>query len=188
MKTIKLVGIFLIISSISVFAQKSEINLKESVVKWTGNKIGGSHNGDIKIKGGSIELKAGNIVKGNIVIDMKTISNADLKNEVYNKKLVDHLISDDFFGVEKHPTASFVLSKASKFKNGKATLEGMMSIKGKAEKISFDVMKKNKEYTAQIKLDRSKFDIRYGSNSFFDNLGDKAIDDIFILDIKLLVN
>ena len=119
---------------------------------------------------------------------MTTITNSDLKDEGYNQKLVGHLKSDDFFGVEKFPTASFVVTKSSKFSNGKATLTGDITIKGKTESISFDIVKQSKEYTTKIEIDRSKFDVRYGSDSFFDNLGDKAIDDIFSLNIKLAVN
>jgi polyisoprenoid-binding protein YceI len=89
--------------------------------------------------------------------------------------------------VEKYPTAEFVVSKSSKFSNGKATLSGDITIKGKTERITFDIERAGNKYFAKIHLDRSKFDVRYGSNSFFDNLGDKAINDIFTLDIELAV-
>lgn len=101
--------------------------------------------------------------------------------------MVGHLKSDDFFGVEKFPTSTFQISQAGKFKNGKATVTGIITIKGKAENISFDVIKKDNTYSSQVEVDRSKFDVRYNSKSFFNNLGDKAIDDIFILDIKLVL-
>jgi polyisoprenoid-binding protein YceI len=187
MKTMKLFGVLLLAGILSASAQKREINLNKSVVTWTGNKIGGSHNGGLKIKSGYFEIKNGNIVDGNVVIDMNTITNFDLKDEGYNQKLIGHLKSDDFFGVDKHPTSTFLVSKASKFENGKATLSGVLTIKGKSENISFDVTKKGDMYLSQLKIDRSKFDVRYGSDSFFDNLGDKAIDDIFILDIQLVL-
>lgn len=187
MKTVKLLGMLLIAGTLSTFAQKSEIKVNESVVKWTGNKIGGSHNGEIQIKNGYFELREGDIVGGKIVMDMNTITNNDVEDEGYNQKLVGHLKSDDFFGVENFPTATFVVSKASKFENGKAKVSGTITIKGKSEPITFDVFKKDNKYAAQLKIDRSKFDVRYGSNSFFDNLGDKAIDNIFILDIQIVI-
>lgn len=187
MKTIKLIAFLLIAGTTAIFAQKFDFKPADAVVKWTGNKIGGSHTGEIKIKSGTLELKAGNIVKGSVVIDMKSITNTDLTDEGYNKKLVGHLMSDDFFGVEKFPTASFVLTKAGKFNNGKAAVSGTLTIKGKTEPVSFVVTKQNNVYSTQLKVDRSKFDVRYGSDSFFDNLGDKAIDNIFILDIQLTV-
>ena len=189
MKTVKLIALLLVAGTFALFAQKIDIKPTDAVVKWTGSKIiGGGHNGEIKVKSGSLELKDGNIVKGNVVIDMKSISCKDIDNETYNKKLVDHLNSDDFFGVEKFPTATFAITKAGKFNNGKANVSGKVTIKGKTEPINFEVTKQNNVYKTQLKVDRSKFDVRYGSNSFFDNLGDKAIDNIFILDIQLTGN
>jgi polyisoprenoid-binding protein YceI len=185
MKTVKLIALLLVAGTFALTAQKMDIKPTDAVVKWTGNKIGGAHNGEIKVKSGTLELKDGNILKGSVVIDMKSITCADIDNETYNKKLVDHLNSDDFFGVEKFPTATFAITKASKFNNGKATVSGSLTIKGKTEAISFEVSKLNNVYSTQLKVDRSKFDVRYGSNSFFDNLGDKAIENIFILDIQL---
>jgi len=185
MKTVKMIAMLLVAGTFALSAQKMDIKPSDAVVKWTGNKIGGAHNGEIKVKSGTLELKDGNIVKGNVVIDMKSISCKDIDNETYNKKIVDHLNSDDFFGVEKFPTATFAITKAAKFTNGKATVSGSLTIKGKTEPITFEVSKQNNVYSTQLKVDRSKFDVRYGSNSFFDNLGDKAIENIFILDIQL---
>ena len=187
MKTIKFVLMLVMAFSISAYAQKKDLKLESSSVKWTGYKIGGSHTGEIKIKSGIFEIKDGVIVKGAVVIDMNSITNTDLKDEGYNQKLVGHLKSDDFFGVEKFPTATFVVTKASKFKAGKATFSGKITIKGKTQDISFEVAQNGNLYSTQLKIDRSKFDVRYGSGSFFDNLGDKAIDDIFILDIILSI-
>lgn len=188
MKTTNFVlALIILLSGNIMFAQKVEIDTKKSSVKWLGEKIGGQHEGNIQIKSGNIELVKDQIVGGNFVIDMTSITNTDLEDEGYNQKLVGHLKSDDFFGVEKYPTASFVIKKSTKFSNGKASLTGDITIKDKTESITFEVGKEGKEFTAKVEIDRSKFDVRYGSDSFFDNLGDKAIDDIFILDIKLVV-
>jgi polyisoprenoid-binding protein YceI len=182
------IALIILLSSNVMFAQKVEVNTKKSTIDWHGEKIGGEHEGNIQIKSGYIELKNDQIVAGNFVIDMSSIANTDLKDEGYNKKLVGHLKSDDFFGVEKYPTANFEITKSSKFSNGKATVTGNLTIKDKTESVSFEVLEKGKTYTAKMEIDRSKFDVRYGSDSFFDNLGDKAIDDIFTLNIKLLVD
>jgi len=187
MKTIQLLALLLIAGTVSLVAQEKDINTAKSEVAWTGNKIGGSHNGAIKIKSGHVVLKNGEITGGTIVIDMNSITNADIKSEEYSKKLVDHLKLEDFFGVEKFPTATFTVKSAGKFKNGKATLSGVLMIKGKSANITFDITKKGEAYEAQLKVDRSVYDVRYGSKSFFDNLGDKVIDDIFVLDIKIVL-
>lgn len=189
MKTKNFVLAFMILlTSNAMFAQKVEVNTKTSTIEWLGKKIGGQHEGNILLKSGLLELKNEQISDGSFVIDMNSITCSDLEDPGYNQKLVGHLKSDDFFGVEKYPTANFVVTQSSKFSNGKATIMGNITIKGKTERISFEVDRAGNEYTAKIDMDRSKFDIRYGSNSFFDNLGDKAIDDIFTLEIKLLVN
>lgn len=182
------IALVLMLPTHVMFAQKVEVNTQKSTITWLGKKIGGQHEGNIQVKSGSFELKNDQIEAGTFVIDMTSITCTDLEDAGYNQKLVDHLKSDDFFGVEKFPTADLSVTKSSKFINGKATVTGDVTIKGKTESISFDVVKTGNEYTAQIELDRSKFNVRYGSNSFFDNLGDKAIDDIFILAIKLVVN
>ncbi|WP_346859046.1 YceI family protein [uncultured Draconibacterium sp.] len=187
MKKLGLVAVLLLAVSVVTFAQKKEVKQEASEVKWTGKKIGGSHNGAIELKSGYFEFNNNQIVGGEVVMDMNTITNADLEDPGYNEKLVGHLKSDDFFGVEKYPTATFVVSKATKFTEGKASVSGKLTIKGKTEDVTFDVVKSGNEYKAVVEVDRSKFDVRYGSNSFFDNLGDKAINDIFTLDITLSI-
>ena len=187
MKKLRLLVVFLMAVSISAFAQKNEVKTSESIVKWEGTKIGGSHNGEIKIEKGFFEFKGDKIIGGEIIMDMNSITVTDIEDAGYNQKLVGHLKSDDFFGVEKFSSSKFVVSKATIFKNGIATVTGMLTIKGKTESLSFDVYKKDNELTAQLKVDRSKYDVRYGSNSFFDNLGDKAIGDIFTLDVKIRI-
>ena len=157
-------ALIIMLSSSTMFAQKSEVNTQESNIEWLGKKIGSKHEGTIMLISGSIELKKDQIVAGNFVCDMNSI-----------------------FGVATYPTAIFMITKSSKFSNGKASVTGDITIKGKTESISFDVVKTRSQYSAKIEIDRSKFDVKYGSNSFFDNLGDKAIDNIFTLTVKLAV-
>ena len=80
-----------------------------------------------------------------------------------------------------------MVTSTTEFKDGKAKITGDLTIKGKTESMSFDVVRNGNDYSTKIDVDRSKFDVRYGSDSFFDNLGDKVIADIFTLDIKLVV-
>ena len=180
-----LLALVLTLSSYVLFAQTQKVNTEKSTISWLGKKIGGQHEGLIKLKIGELEVKKDKIISGSFVIDMSSITNTDLTDAGYNQKLVGHLKSDDFFGVEKFPTATLNITKASAFSNGKASVTGDLIIKGKMKPISFDVVKNENTYTAKMEIDRSKYDVRYGSTSFFDSLGDKAIDDIFILNIKL---
>lgn len=187
MSTVSLLwGIMFLGSAQALYAQKLEVNPEESTIGWMGKKVGGQHDGYIQLKSGFFELEDDRIAKGEFVVDMTSITNSDLK-EGSRERLVNHLKSDDFFGVEKYPTASFKVTNSSTFNNGKATLTGEMNIKDKTENISFDVFRNENTYTAKIEIDRSKFDVRYGSDKFFDNLGDRAIDNIFTLDVTLKV-
>ena len=179
--------VIIMLSGNVLFAQKVEVNTLTSSIEWHGKKLGSTHEGNIQLKSGSFELKNDQILAGNFVADMTTITGTDQENEGSNQRLTGHLKSDDFFGVEQFPTANFKLTQSSKFNDGKATVTGDITIKGKTESITFEVERAGKEYTANLEIDRSKFDVRYGSDSFFDNLGDKAIDDIFTLTIKLVV-
>ncbi len=187
MKAITLVLSFIFLLSVESFSQKLNVDPVKSKIEWTGKKIiGSSHNGEIKLNSGQLELRNDQIVKGDFVVDMNSITNLDLEDKGYNEKLVGHLKSDDFFGVEKYPTATFNVKKSTKFINGKATITGDITIKGKTKEITAIVSKTDNKYTTRLEIDRSHFDVRYGSNSFFDNLGDKAIDNIFVLDITLV--
>jgi len=185
---ISVLTLSLMITSVSGFAQKSTINTENSTVEWVGKKIGGQHEGLINIKDGSLELNNDQLVGGYFTLDMKSITCTDLEDEGYNKKLVGHLNSDDFFGVDQFPEATFEITTATKFVESEASITGMLTIKGKSESITFDVIRNENIYTSTINVDRSKFNVRYGSASFFDSLGDNVIDDIFILDITLTVN
>jgi len=188
MKTKNLaLAVIIALSGNILFAQKLDVNAEKSSIKWLGKKLTYSHDGNVMLKNGFLELKDDQIVAGEFVVDMTSITNTDIEDESRNQRLVGHLKSDDFFGVEKYPTATFVVGQSSKFIDGKANLTGDITIKDNTESINFEVLRSGKEYTARVDIDRSKFDVRFGSDSFFDNLGDNAIADIFTLDIKLVV-
>ncbi|MFT6866090.1 MAG: polyisoprenoid-binding protein YceI [Cyclobacteriaceae bacterium] len=162
-----------------------------STITWIGKKVTGEHNGAINLKDASFDLKEGVLVGGNFTIDMATMVSLDLEGE-WKQKLEGHLKSDDFFGVEKFPTATFVITRSVPKGPGKYKVVGDITIKGVTEQIQFpvDVTEENGQITgtAKVTIDRSKFNVRYGSGSFFDNLGDKTIYDDFELSIKIVVN
>lgn len=187
MKTRKITTVILamLVSGI-VTAQSFNADVEKSTLKWHGKKVTGEHFGFIQLKEGSFEIADNRIKKGSFVIDMTTISNTDLEDAGYNAKLVGHLKSDDFFGVDKHPTAKLVIKEATEFNKGVAKAKAHLTIKGITHPVEFEVTKKGEVYGAFITVDRSKYNVRYGSTSFFDNLGDKAIYDDFTLDVKLI--
>ena len=167
-----------------------KINPAESKIEWNGKKVTGQHNGEIKLQKGSLEVNGDAIKSGSFVVDMNSITCADLTDKETNQKLVNHLKSDDFFGSAKHPTSTLKIKKATKKSGNQYEIRGDLTIKGIPREIVFPatVTKDANKLTAEaeIVVDRSKFDVRYGSGSFFDNLGDNMIYDDFTLNVKLI--
>ncbi|HMR44608.1 MAG TPA: YceI family protein [Saprospiraceae bacterium] len=167
-----------------------KVNTKTSKLAWKAYKVTGAHEGFIQIKDGSLQFADGVLTGGNFVIDMTTITCTDLEGE-WNQKLVGHIKSDDFFGVESHPTAKFVITKAIPYGTpGSYKIVGDLTIKGKTNQIKFNANVKDSNGAvnaeAKIVVDRSDYDVRYGSGSFFDSLGDKTIYDEFDLTVNLV--
>lgn len=190
-KSIILSALFLVGISFMSFAhepitepQTKEVNTAKSVINWKGYKVTGSHYGTVKIKSGKLDMQDGKLSGGTIVVDMASITCQDLEGE-WNQKLVGHLKSDDFFGVETYPTATFKIQRAVEAGAGEYIVTGDLTIKNKTNPIKFTANLKDGMATANVTIDRSKYDVRYGSGSFFDNLGDKTIYDDFELEIKL---
>ena len=170
---------------------------QKSTLVWNGKKVTGEHSGAILLADGSLIVNNNKLTGGSFQIDMTTITNTDLTDKEYNAKLVGHLKSDDFFGVEKHPTASFKITKAEPISGAKTgennyTITGDLTIKGTTKPVTFPATVKisgnNAEAVAKITVDRTKYDIRYGSKTFFESIGDKAIYDEFTIDLKLVAS
>lgn len=185
-KQLLLVALAFMVSG-AVSAQALKANAEKSELKWIGKKVTGQHTGHIKLADGVLSINDNKIASGTFNIDMKSITDDDLTDAGWNAKLIGHLKSDDFFGVEKFPLATLVITESSAFMNNQAEIKGKLTIKGITNPIAFNVTRNGNTFTANIAVDRSKFDVRYGSGSFFENLGDKVIDDIFTLDVVIVV-
>ncbi|NRD22941.1 YceI family protein [Winogradskyella litoriviva] len=173
-----------------VSAVTYNVNTDNSTLEWKGFKPTGSHTGTIAIKEGSLSINDGVIESGNFVIDMNSIVVTDIPaEEEGNGKLVGHLKDPDFFNVEAHPTATFEVTGVETTE-GKTMLSGNLTIKEKTNNISFpvalDIKVDNVTLTSEtFTIDRSKWNIEYGSKSFFDNLGDKFINDEIEMKVSL---
>lgn len=189
----KLVGItlgILVITS-SVFAtntkaEKSafEIDTKSSKVSWNAKKVTGEHSGYISVGKGNVMVEGNKVVGAQVNMDLNTIVCTDIKDESTNQKFIGHLKSDDFFSVAKFPNANFeVTSMKPGNVSGEYNVKGKMTIKGITNEISFpakvSLANGLVKAVGTAKLDRTKWDIRYGSGKFFEGLGDKMIYDEF---------
>jgi len=169
------------------------VDTNSSIINWTGSKIGGSHSGTIQISNGSLAIKNGNITGGSFVIDMNSILNTDLPDEKKGD-LVGHLKNADFFDVSVYPTAKFDITKVTALKNEPGAshlVYGNLTLKDVTKEIGFKgniQVNGNKATvkTTKFSIDRADFNVKYGSNRFFDNLKDKAINDN--IDLEIIVN
>lgn len=175
-------------------ARAYTVDVAKSDLKWHAKKVTGEHMGNIALKSGQVMVDGNKIVGGTFTIDMNAMTCTDIKDAAYNGKLIGHLKSDDFFSVEKNPTATFKINSIQPIANAKAgkpnaTVTGDLTIKGITNQVSFPatLAVKNGIATAKgdVTIDRAKYDIRYGSKSFFDNLGDKAIYDEFVVSLDV---
>jgi len=176
-------GLFLI----NVSAQdKLNADTEKTKLLWLGEKVTGQHTGTINLQSGWINWQDNKIVSGEFNIDMKS-----LKESESNEKFEGHIKSDDFFGVEKFPTSKLVITGSTPFDKGTGVVSGTLTIKGVTNPIEFKTTMQKKDdgvwFFANIVVDRTKYNVRYGSGSFFDNLGDKTIYDEFKLKVNLLV-
>lgn len=159
------------------------VNVSESSISWLGKKVTGKHFGSVSLQSGELIMEDGVLVGGSFTIDMTSITVEDIQG-TYADKLLGHLKSDDFFGVDNFNTAQLVFTNVSQ-NNGIYTITGDLTIKGKTAPITFDASLSDDNASAEIVVDRTIYDIRYGSGKFFDNLGDKAIYDDFTLTVNL---
>ncbi|MDX1427161.1 MAG: YceI family protein [Salegentibacter mishustinae] len=173
-----------LLSFTNVNAQEKKIEVKDSNIEWEGEKVTGSHEGTIELKDGYFTMENGELKGGEFVMDMTSITVTDLEGEDKGK-LEGHLKSDDFFGVNNHPTAKLVITSVAKKSNGTYGVVADLTIKEKTNSITFDLDMDDNSASTELTIDRSKYDVRYGSGSFFDNLGDKTIYDNFELDVEL---
>lgn len=176
---------FILCLSLSFAQNATKINLEKSSLEWTGKKVTGQHTGNIELKSGDLVFYEGKLLKGLFKIDMNSITCSDLKGESA-AKLVKHLKNEDFFNTNEFPEAILNFREVKQIEGSSYLIIADLTIKGITKTIEFNADVRENKASAVINVDRSKYDIRYGSSSFFDQLGDKAIDDIFVIKIDLV--
>ena len=176
--------------SITAKATDFVVDKGVSTVKWEAKKVTGKHNGTIAIANGTLSGNKATIKGGTLVIDMKTIVDVDLTDSGYNKKLVGHLSSDDFFSVDKFPESTLVIKKVTLVSGNDYKVTGQLTIKGVTNPIEFNakVSQNGDKLNAEgvMTINRAKFGVKYGSSSFFQGLGDKVIYDDFTLAFNIV--
>lgn len=172
------------------FVAPATVSKTESQVRWEASKVTGTHWGYVPLKNATLDYSGGKIKGGSFDMDMVNLTVEDLTEAKSKGNLTGHLKSDDFFSVEKFNTSTFKITEAKSSNGTDYTISGNLTIKGITQKISFpakvSVAGKKVTATGQITFDRTKFDIKFRSGSYFENLADKMIYDEVKLDVKLV--
>ncbi len=190
MKKLLFLPLFAMLAVLAQAQTNYSVNTGTSVVVWTGYKVTGKHTGTVKVKSGNVQFTNGVLTAGTFEMDMNSITDTDLEGE-YAGKLVGHLKSDDFLGVATYPTATFVITRAiPQDSKGNYKIIGNLTIKGITKEVKFLASAQEANgavnATGKLTIDRSEYNMRYGSGSFFDGLGDKTIYDEFDLQVALV--
>lgn len=176
------------------------LDVTNSVIKWEGSSLSGSHNGTLMLKEGSLKSKDGQIASGSFVLDMASIKDLDLVDETKNGYLVGHLNDTDFFDTKKFPTGTFEITSIEKIENDSLgnnhKISGNLTLKGISKNISFPVNVNVSETSISAKgevvIDRLQWGIKYNSTTAFPSLKaklkDKAINDNIKVALNIVAN
>lgn len=166
-----------------------------STLGWDGKAVTHGHNGTIQFSSGDLEVRNNMVVGGTAIVDMKTIKATDITDADNHAKFVGHMSSGDFFDAPAFPTSTFKITSVTPIAGAaadadNATITGDMTIKGVTQRVSFPAKVGVKNgvaaATGKVTIDRTKFGLKYGSKSFFDSIGDKAINDEFTLAFNVI--
>ncbi|MBA4276348.1 YceI family protein [Flavobacterium sp.] len=186
MKNLKSIALALVVvlTTATVSAQTKKIDAAASTIEWVGKKVTGQHNGTVNFKDGALVFKGAKLKGGSFTVNMTSLTATDLSGE-YQGKLNGHLKADDFFGTDKFPTATLVFKKIGAKSANVYTVTADLTIKGITKPVTFDITVNGNTATTAFNVDRTKYDIKYNSKSFFESIGDKAIYDEFELKVAL---
>lgn len=188
MKTIiKNAAITLLLTiGLAVSAQTKQVNASKSTVAWVGKKITGQHDGTVGLKSGALNFKNNMLAGGTFTVDMTKLEVKDLASGKGKENLEGHLKAEDFFGTANYPSASMVFKKIKRKSNNLYTVVGDLTIKNITSPVTFDIKTTKNTASTTLQIDRTVYGIKYNSGNFFKDLGDKAINDIFDLNVSLV--
>lgn len=164
-------------------SEKKEVKIETSKVTWKAYKVTGSHYGSIALKAGSLLFDEEKLVGGEFTVNMTTISTEDLKGDS-KEKLDGHLNSADFFDTANHSTSTLTFTEVKLSEKNSYKVTGNLTIKGITKPITFNISVNGNTATATLKVNRTKYDVKYGS-TLFGAAADKAIYDEFDLVVDL---
>lgn len=161
-----------------------EIAVAKSTIDWKGRKVTGTHFGTIAIKKGTLTVTDGQLTGGHFIIDTTSIKVLDVTDSALNAQFSAHLASDDFFSSAQYPEAIFEITAANSHH-----IEGNLTIKGITHLVGFDasvyITPDTLTASGMVIVDRTKYDMKFRSGNFFQNLGDTLIYNDFELKVNI---
>ncbi|MEQ8715915.1 MAG: YceI family protein [Cyclobacteriaceae bacterium] len=185
-------------------AETFTVDTNLSKVTWNGYKPTGKHNGTINISDGSIAVEGSAISSASFTIDITSLTVLDIPaDDESNGKLTGHLMSDDFFDAENHPTATFEVVDVAEYAadmaiedkeqfeteftpasaseimvaNPTHMITGNLTMRGVTKSVSFPAAVTLADggvtATANFNIDRTAWNLAYGDEA---NAVDKAKD------------
>jgi len=173
-----------------------QIDIQRSRIEWIGRNLLNRHFGTLRVRAGEIEVRHAAIARGKLTVDMDSIQNADVEDPALRKLLIAHLKSDDFFDVQRFPTAEFQLSNITAFADSKpgnpnTEIRGTLTLKSVSNNIAFPAIVAPTPdgllaVDAHLDLDRTRWNVRYGSGKLYDKLGKHLVNDQISIELKLV--
>ena len=170
-----------------------QVDLVNSQIKWIGRKVTGEHSGTLNLSEGWVEMEKNMVSGGKLVFDMASITNTDIEYPGWKQNLEDHLKSEDFFHVDSFTYAVLEINGSQLLivENAKKSLQILadLTIRGKTHEIKFpfDITRSENILTGEgsVDIDRTLYNIKYKSDKFFEELGDKLIYDDFTVQFNI---
>jgi rhodanese-related sulfurtransferase/polyisoprenoid-binding protein YceI len=163
------------------------IDIENSRLEWIGRNLNNRHTGQLAILEGELVIVAGLPSTGRITVDMHSLANIDLQDAAYRDMLISHLKSDDFFAVDRFPTASLLLTgweaDAAIFQEAPSGIaKGELAIKGISRPVRFPAIAASQpdgsiKIHAAFDIDRTSWGVLYGSCKYFERLGMHLVHD-----------
>ncbi len=171
------------------------IDTDQSLIEWAGRNPNTKHFGTVRIADGHIQVANGNLT-GAVDIDMDSIDNINLAGDELQPVLVSHLKSDDFFLVKVFPTAKFTVDSGQRAEKPYLSADnydvnGTLELRGVKANISFPSTFTHTDDNglvaeAHFDIDRTRWNIIYGSTRFFEHIGMHLVFDLISFQVRIV--
>ena len=174
---------------------KYRIDTDQSIIEWFGRNPNTKHYGTVRISDGQIQIE-NNTITGAAEIDMNSIENINLAGDELQPVLVSHLKSDDFFLVNVFPTAKFTITGGNLAEDPHLSapnykVDGTLELRGVKADIAFASTISHTDNNgliaeAHFDIDRTRWNVIYGSTRFFENLGMHLVFDLISFQVRIV--